>query len=99
MPCLYRLIPLTRPMSMNPTHLLLPSLFSKGVQSGSTLRRLSLLRLRLSRRLTTGLGIELVDFTFQLHQLTKLFQTRHPAGEAGGAGRGASCPGCSAHVV
>jgi hypothetical protein len=48
-------------MNMNPMHLALPSRFSKGAQFGSTLHRLSLLRLRLDRRLITGLGIEIVD--------------------------------------
>src|SRR5271165_3023257 len=86
-------------MNMNPTHLVVPSRLSKGAQFGSTLHRLSLLRLRLDRRLTTGLGIEFVDFASQLHQLTKLFPSRHPACEAGGTGTGASRPGRITHMV
>ena len=49
MPCLYKLIPFTRPMNMKPTQHSSPSLSTSGFQFGSIPRSTSLLLWHLRR--------------------------------------------------
>jgi hypothetical protein len=47
---------------MKPTHLAFPNRLSRGAHIGSTLLRLSLLRLSFRYSLAVALGVEFIDF-------------------------------------
>src|SRR5271157_2492424 len=74
MPCLYKLIPLIRPMNMKPAQRFSPSLSTSGFQLGSIPRSTSLRLGRLRRRaLRARLLIHIVQFSSKLQELAEFF--------------------------
>src|SRR5437762_89351 len=73
MPCLYKLIPFTRPMNMKPTQRSSPSLSTSGFQLGSISRSPSLLLGHLRRRvLRARLLDHFAQFPPELQELAEL---------------------------